>query len=170
MRKPRFRPSAYQSRHKSRPPPPFSVQLCNARLSTLPMVLSAVRIPIQWSHLTLQRLSALLFFNVQLRSLQRKHRNKHFYPKVPWFLRFILLPCLLFTQYGSTSYAIQGTNYALVCGDPSSDTTRQTAYLQTISSNFRSFTTPTSDSVPAQDLSSCSTLNFALRNEPISFV
>ena len=164
------RPSAFKHRHKPRPPPPFSVKISDARLSILPMVLSAVRIPVQWSQPTHQRLSALFRFNVQLRSSHRQHRNKLFCPSVPWFLRFFLLPCLIFTQFGPTSYAIEGTNYALVNDAPSLDATRQTAYLQTISSQLRSHPEPSSDFFPAGDFTSRPKLDPTLRCTPISFV
>ena len=160
----------YKLKPKSRPPPPFSVHIQDARLSTLPMVLSAVRIPIQWSQPTHQRLSAVFRFNVQLRSLKRRHRNKHSYTSVPWFLRFLLLPCLLFTNYGPTTYAIQGTNYAITSGAPSLDNTRQHAYIQTILSQFRSHSESSSDSLSAGDFTSRPTLAPTLRITPLSFI
>ena len=69
-----------------------------------------------------------------------------------------------------TLYAIQGTNYALVHGDNSFATTRQSAYIQTLSGQLCSQSEPTSDYFPAHNFATRPVLDPILRNVPISFI
>ena len=102
------------------PPGLFSVHLHDAIIDSSSMVLSAIRIPIQWSPPETQH------------SLKNYRRTR---PRTPTFRSrkfWGLLFSLVFTST-PTIYCIPGANHALISGStPSLDATRQQNYIQSI--------------------------------------
>jgi hypothetical protein len=116
------------------PPGLFSVHRMDAILDSSSMVLSAVRIPIQWCHPEFQHAN---------KDLKRTRPRPP--TKVPTSWKTMALLLLgLFCHSGPTTYALPETNYAIVSGSrPSLDTARQQRHIQTI---VESITASKSDS------------------------
>jgi hypothetical protein len=102
------------------PPALFSVSIFDAVVNPSSMVLSAIRIPIQWNRPQIQH---TLKDRKRVRILRR-----------PLTLnRLLWLPLLLFSfAYVPRIYAIPGTNHALVTGGSSLDRHQQHNYVDTM--------------------------------------
>ena len=122
---------------RSRPLPPFSVAIQDAVVSSSSMVLSAIRIPIQWGHAQLQRHYSLSTFNCHhqrdVKRHERKLKLRRLCPSLK-YLRMFLIPFLFLLSAPTTTYAMPGTNHALIYGE-SNDTHRQTQLINTAINN-----------------------------------
>ena len=96
----------------------FSVSHYDAILETSSMVLSAVRVPIQWCQPELQR------------TYKNHRRAKYIAP-----FRCFLLSALFF-GHAKTVYAVPGTNHVMISGETSKDIYRQKAYVNTMVKNI----------------------------------
>ena len=93
------------------------------------MVLSAIRIPVQWCPAETQRAVKTQCFTAKHRRQLRRHRSSYH-----GYLRWFLLPFLFSTSLPKVN-SMPYSNHVLISGDSSADTLRQQAYIHTIVSN-----------------------------------
>ena len=151
-------------RNLGRPPPPFSVALQDASFPTSPITFSSIRIDTRSCHPVIQTSCKSLRFTQMNQRLQRSHDRRCNMRNCFW--KCLLFPFFIF-QLPTTIYAIPGTNYSIVKGDPSRDTSRQLKYAktvidQTLSSNSIDIypSIPTIPKAPPP----------GIRNDPICFI
>ena len=146
-----------------RPSPPFSVTKQNASFPMSPFTLSAVNIDHDVCHPTIQTSCKQLRFTRMNCRLQRCHTQRFQIRNRFW--RLLLFPLILL-QVSPTVHALPGTNYSMIKGVHTNDTSRQLRYAKTILQQTTSSTSLPSTPSPSPPEPPPSTI----RNEPICFV
>ena len=128
-----------------------------------PFTLSSIHIDHDACPPTIQTSCKQLRFTQLNRRLQRCHTQR--FQIRNRFLRLLLFPLLLL-QISPTAHAIPGTNYSMINGVHTNDTSRQLRYAKTIIQQTTSSTSLPSTTNPSQPKPPTSTI----RNEPICFI
>ena len=121
-----------------RPPPPFSIIIQDASFPISLFTLSSIYIDHQSCHLQIHTSCTLLQFTQINQRLQRWHK-RHFNIRNRFF-KLLLFP-LLILQISPTVHAVPGTNYSIVKGVHTNDTSRQLRYAKSIIQQTASSTT-----------------------------
>ena len=128
-----------------------------------PFTLSSVNINHDVCHPTIQTSCKQLRFTRMNRRLQRCHTQRFKIGNRFW--RLLLFPLLLL-QISPTVHAIPGTNFSMIKGVHTNDTSRQLRYADTILQQTTSSTSLPSTTNPSPPEPPPSTI----RNEPICFI
>ena len=128
-----------------------------------PFTLSSIHIDHDACPPTIQTSCKQLRFTQLNRRLQRCHTQR--FQIRNRFLRLLIFPLLLL-QISPTVHAIPGTNYSMINGVHTNDTSRQLRYAKTIIQQTTSSTSLPSTTNPSQPEPPTSTI----RNEPICFI
>jgi hypothetical protein len=110
------------------PPGLVSVHVSDAVLDSSSMTLSAIRIPIRWCQPDFQH-----SHKNQQRTHPRRRASRSFFSWYKWLFLSVLA-----SNAVQNTYALPGTNHALVSNQPSRDSYRQQSYVQTAISNMTS--------------------------------